>query len=51
MKKIERDFKIQTLGVPRIPSPLTVGYFKSDRERILSDISVMVRNDLSFRPR
>jgi 6-phosphofructokinase 1 len=40
MKKVEGDFEIQNLGKPKIPSPLTVGYFKSDRERVLCDINI-----------
>jgi 6-phosphofructokinase 1 len=43
MKKIEEDFEIQNLGKPKIPSPLTVGYFKNDRERVLCDINIGLR--------
>jgi len=43
MKKKQRDFAIRSLGTCKIPSPLTVGYFKRDDERILSDISIDVR--------
>ncbi|HNS53170.1 MAG TPA: ATP-dependent 6-phosphofructokinase [Syntrophales bacterium] len=43
MKKTRPDFKIESLGRPKIPSPLTVGYFKSDDERVLSDITVDAR--------
>jgi 6-phosphofructokinase 1 len=49
MKKIEGDFEIQNLGEPKIPSPLTVGYFKSDAERVLCDISVSLRKELPSR--
>ncbi len=38
MKRQEHDFKIQDLGKRKIPSPLTVGYFKTDDERIIYDI-------------
>ncbi|HET6491017.1 MAG TPA: ATP-dependent 6-phosphofructokinase [Syntrophales bacterium] len=43
MKKVEGDFEIQNLGEPKIPSPLTVGYFKSDHERVLCDIRISPR--------
>jgi len=46
MKKIEGDFEIQNLGEPKIPSPLTVGYFKSDRERVLCDIRIGLPKEL-----
>jgi len=38
MKRQEQDFKIQDLGKRKIPSPLMVGYFKTDDERIIYDI-------------
>ena len=38
MKRREQDFKIQDLGKRKIPSPLMVGYFKTDDERIIYDI-------------
>ena len=38
MKRQELDFKIQDLGKRKIPSPLTVGYFKTDDEQIIYDI-------------
>lgn len=34
------DFSIKNLGECTIPAPLTVGYFKSDDERVLYDISI-----------
>jgi len=50
MKKIQTDSGIDTLGKPKIPSPLTVGYFKSDQERVLSDITVDTRDTKRARP-
>ncbi len=50
MKKIADHFEIQSLGKPKIPSPLTVGYFKSDDERVLCDISIGLRKALPSRP-
>jgi 6-phosphofructokinase 1 len=38
MMKEETDFAIQSLGERTIPSPLIVGYFKSDKERALVNI-------------
>jgi 6-phosphofructokinase 1 len=38
MKRRVQDFKIQNLGDRKIPSPLTVGYFKTDDDRIIYDI-------------
>jgi 6-phosphofructokinase 1 len=38
MKRQEQDFIIHDLGKRKIPSPLTVGYFKADDERIIYDI-------------
>ncbi len=38
MKSKLQGFEIQNLGDRRIPSPLTVGYFKTDDERIIYDI-------------
>jgi 6-phosphofructokinase 1 len=49
MKKIEQDFEIQNLGKPKIPSPLTVGYFKSDDERVLCDINIGLQKKLLSR--
>jgi 6-phosphofructokinase 1 len=49
MKKIEEDFEIQNLGKPKIPSPLTVGYFKSDDERVLCDINIGLQKKLLSR--
>jgi len=42
MKNGPYDFTIQSLGVPKIPSPHTTGYFTSDDKRVLFDI---FRND------
>lgn len=50
MKKSQRNFEIQTLGKPKIPSPLTVGYFKKDDERVLCDINVDSRKVLPAGP-
>ena len=50
MKKTQRDFDIQALGKPKIPSPLTVGYFKSDDERVLCDINIDSRKVLPAGP-
>jgi len=50
MKRMQTDFEIDTLGKPKIPSPLTVGYFKSDQERVLSDITVDTRDTKRARP-
>jgi 6-phosphofructokinase 1 len=50
MKKIADNFEIQSLGKPKIPSPLTVGYFKSDDERVLCDINIGLRKALPSRP-
>jgi 6-phosphofructokinase 1 len=49
MKMIKEDFEIQNLGKPKIPSPLTVGYFKSDHERVLCDINIGLRKTLPSR--
>jgi len=38
MKRQVQNFKIQDLGERKIPSPLMVGYFKTDDERIIYDI-------------
>ena len=38
MKRRFQGFKIQDLGARKIPSPLTVGYFKTDDDRIIYDI-------------
>ncbi len=40
MKKEVIDFSIKNLGERRISAPLSVGYFKSDDECILADISL-----------
>ncbi len=48
-KKTAGNFEIQSLGKPKIPSPLTVGYFKSDDERVLSDIFIDMRKGRSPR--
>ena len=51
MKKKQSDhFEIQSLGKPKIPSPLTVGYFKSDDERVLSDIFIDVKKGRAAKP-
>jgi len=50
MKKTQRDFEIQSLGKPKIPSPLTVGYFKRDDERILCEINIDARKVLPAGP-
>ena len=50
MKKIAENFEIQSLGKSKIPSPLTVGYFKSDDERVLCDINIGLRKELPSRP-
>ena len=50
MKKVEGDYEIHNLGEPKIRSPLTVGYFKSDDERILSTISISSRKRRATKP-
>ncbi len=50
MKRIEGNFVIPNLGEPKIRSPLTVGYFKSDEERVLSVINISPRKDRSKPP-
>ncbi len=37
MKEKTPDFKIQKLGEPTLPSPVTSGYFMSDSKRVLYD--------------
>ena len=49
-KKPSDHFEIQSLGKPKIPSPLTVGYFKSDDERVLSDIFIDVKKGRAAKP-
>ena len=51
MKNKQSDpFEIQSLGRPKIPSPLSVGYFKSDDERVLSDIFIDVKKGRAAKP-
>jgi 6-phosphofructokinase 1 len=50
MKKLEGNYGIQNLGEPKIRSPLTVGYFKSDEERVLSVINIFQREGRAFQP-
>ncbi|MRR38199.1 ATP-dependent 6-phosphofructokinase, partial [bacterium] len=50
MRKTTGDFEIQNLGEPKIPSPLTVGYFKSDDERVLCDINIGLHKEISSKP-
>ena len=40
MKNERADFQITNLGARKIPSPLIVGYFKSDAERIIHDVHI-----------
>ncbi|MBP8981135.1 MAG: ATP-dependent 6-phosphofructokinase [Syntrophobacterales bacterium] len=41
MADTELNFEIQSLGVPSIPSPITVSYFTSDERRIIYDQDVL----------
>ena len=41
MSETEMNFEIQSLGVPSIPSPITVSYFTSDKRRIIYDQDVL----------